>query len=198
MIEVEVKVRISNPDKVRKKLEENNATYKISLHHEDYYFNMPKGLRDFKETDEALRLRRSTEIHKNSVKGPRKVSSFITYKGKKIDSLTKTRKEIEVKTDNFDKTIEILEILGFQKVLKIKKERELYTIEYKLHEIDALIDYIPILDQYFLEVEVLTNAIDNVEVNRKVLFELLNLLGIKKNQSIRESYLELIINSFKS
>jgi adenylate cyclase class 2 len=198
MIEVEVKVRISNPDKVRKKLEENNATYKISLHHEDYYFNMPKGLRDFKETDEALRLRRSTEIHKNSVKGPRKVSSFITYKGKKIDSLTKTRKEIEVKTDNFDKTIEILEILGFQKVLKIKKERELYTIEYKLHEIDALIDYIPILDQYFLEVEVLTNAMDNVEVNRKVLFELLNLLGIKKNQSIRESYLELIINSFKS
>jgi predicted adenylyl cyclase CyaB len=61
MIEVEIKVKISDPNQVRKRIEENKGVYKISLHHEDTYFNMPKGLRDFKQTDEALRLRKSIE-----------------------------------------------------------------------------------------------------------------------------------------
>jgi predicted adenylyl cyclase CyaB len=58
MIEVEIKVQISDPTLIRKKFVENQGSYKFSLIHEDTYFNMPKGLRDFKQTDEALRLRK--------------------------------------------------------------------------------------------------------------------------------------------
>jgi len=47
MIEVEIKVRISDPSRIRKKFAEFNGVYKLSLHHEDIYFNMPMGLRDF-------------------------------------------------------------------------------------------------------------------------------------------------------
>ncbi|MFX1418019.1 MAG: CYTH domain-containing protein, partial [Promethearchaeota archaeon] len=64
MIEVEIKVRISDPELILKKFKENNGIYKISLIHEDTYFNMPAGLRDFKKTDEALRLRKSIEFNR--------------------------------------------------------------------------------------------------------------------------------------
>jgi predicted adenylyl cyclase CyaB len=65
MIEVEIKVGISNPGEIREKLEKNNAYFKSKLIHQDTYFNMPKGLRDFKETDEALRVRKSLEFNKD-------------------------------------------------------------------------------------------------------------------------------------
>ncbi len=99
MIEVEIKVKISNPELLVKKFEENNGDYKLSLLHEDTYFNMPKGLRDFKETDEALRLRKSIEFHKVADRTKRVINHFITYKGKKMDLFTKTRKEIDIKLD---------------------------------------------------------------------------------------------------
>ncbi|MBD3337538.1 MAG: CYTH domain-containing protein, partial [Candidatus Lokiarchaeota archaeon] len=59
MIEVEIKAEISSPDTIRKKFLEKNGIYKISLSHEDTYFNMPRKLRDFRKTDEALRIRKS-------------------------------------------------------------------------------------------------------------------------------------------
>ncbi|MFX0059569.1 MAG: class IV adenylate cyclase [Candidatus Hodarchaeota archaeon] len=197
MIEVEIKVGISNPNKLRKKIEQHDGFYKLSLYHEDTYFNLPNGLRNFKETDEALRVRKSIEFNINNEKLPKRFKAFITYKGKKIDSLTKTRKEIEVKINNFDKMIEILKILGFQEVLTIRKQRELYEIKYKNQKLDALIDFIPDLDRYFLEVEFLKENSETIDNNHEILFEFLNMIGIEKNESIRESYLELILNKVK-
>lgn len=197
MIEVEIKVGISNPHEIQKKLEEHNAVYKSTLYHEDIYFNMPKGLRDFKLTDEALRIRKSIEFNKNDEKKTKQFSYFVTYKGKKVDVLTKTRQEIEIELNDSDKMIEMLNVLDFQKVLTIKKERELYEIEYKGRNLDALIDFIPVLNRYFLEVELLTENPESVEEYRKILFEFLKLIGIHKKESIRESYLELIINNGK-
>ena len=85
MIEVEIKVKISNPELILQKFEDNNGIYKISLLHEDTYFNMPNGLRDFKETDEALRLRKSIEFNKNLKTKGQNINYYFTYKGKKID-----------------------------------------------------------------------------------------------------------------
>ncbi|GAH16023.1 unnamed protein product [marine sediment metagenome] len=62
LIEVEIKARISNPDDIKEKFEILNGVYKLSLLHEDTYFNMPIKLRDFKKTDEALRIRKSIEF----------------------------------------------------------------------------------------------------------------------------------------
>ena len=62
MIEVEIKVAISNPESLKENLKKLNGEYIISLDHEDTYFNMPKKLRNFKKTDEALRLRKSIEL----------------------------------------------------------------------------------------------------------------------------------------
>jgi len=193
LIEVEIKVKISDPDLIRKKFNNNNVIYKISLQHEDTYFNMPKGLRDFKQTDEALRLRKSIEYDKTDQTKRTKIDYFITYKGKKIDSSTKTRKEIELKIEDREKMREMLNTLGFQEVFTVTKERELYEFLYENHHIEALIDFLPILDQYFMEIEYTTNSIENVNAVRKVLFAFLNLLGINKEESITKSYLELIL-----
>ncbi len=197
MIEVEIKVKITNPDLLLEKFKENNGVYKLSLLHEDTYFNMPKGLRDFKETDETLRLRKSIEFHKIADKTKRVINHFITYKGKKMDLFTKTRKEIDIIIDDIQKMELILEELGFQKVFIIKKQRELYEFEFKNYYIEGLLDYLPILDQYFLEVEFLLDSDENLEETRGVLFDFLSKLGIKKEESIRKSYLELVAEKLK-
>ena len=194
MIEVEIKAQISDPTDIKKKLVENGGMYKISLLHEDNYFNMPKGLRDFKNTDEALRVRKSMIFDKNNKKQTQKIEYFITYKGKKLDTITKTRKEIDLRIEDLDKMKEILDILGFQDVLTVKKERELFELNFENYQIEVLIDYLPILNQYFIETEYLSESEAEIQDMREILFAFLTLLGIKKEDSIKESYLELIIN----
>jgi adenylate cyclase class 2 len=193
MIEVEIKVQISDPISMRKKFESNQGSYKFSLNHEDTYYNMPKGLRDFKITDEALRLRKSDKFDRNIENGDTKIDYFLTYKGKKIDTLTKTREEIDIKIENIDKMKEIFELLGFQEVLTVKKERELYLFRYKNYKIEALIDFLPVLEQYFVEVEYLSESREEIDKSRELLFEFLGDLGIHKEDSIKKSYLELIL-----
>jgi adenylate cyclase class 2 len=195
MIEVEIKVQISDPFSMRKKFESNQGSYKFSLIHEDTYYNMPKGLRNFKKTDEALRLRKSIKFDKNKKWDVKKTDYFITYKGRKIDTLTKSREEIDLKIDNIDKMKEIFELLGFQEVLTVKKERDLFLFQYKNYRIEALIDYLPALKQYFIEVEYLLDSRENIEKTREILFDFLGLFGIHKKDSIKKSYLELILEN---
>jgi len=192
MIEVEIKVKISDPNQVMKRFEENKGVYKISLHHEDTYFNMPKGLRDFKQTDEALRLRKSIEFNRDNKAIAQIIHYFITYKGKKIDKTTKTREEIEVKISEIEDMKNLLKLLGFREVFTVVKERELYEFLFKDVRIEALIDYLPILKQHFVEVELMTESYEDIEKSRKILFQFLEKFGVNKEESIRKSYLELI------
>ena len=197
MIEVEIKVQILDPTLFRKKFEENQGSYKFSLIHEDTYFNLPKGLRDFKQTDEALRLRKSSRFTRNNRDKIQQLEYFCTYKGRKLDILTKTRNEIEIKLDNIEKMKEILDLLGFREVITIKKERELFEFNFKDKTIEALIDYIPVLNQYFIEVEYLAKTSDEISASQEVLFDFLSHFGIKKEESIRKSYLELILQKIE-
>ncbi|MFX1398042.1 MAG: class IV adenylate cyclase [Promethearchaeota archaeon] len=193
MIEVEIKVKILDSDKIKNEFIRKKGTYKCSLVHEDTYFKMPEGLRDFQETDEALRIRKSTEFNKYDENTKQQVRYFLTYKGPKINLYTKTRKEIESLIKEGDKVFEIFKLLGFREVYTVKKEREMYLFEYKHSEIEALIDYIPILDTYFLEVESQVESPNDSEEIQDLLFNFLAELGIKKEQSIRKSYLELVM-----
>ena len=193
MIEVEIKVRITDPDLIWKKLKENQGSYKFSMIHEDIYYNMPIGLRDFKQTDEALRLRKSVRFNKNQKLETQKTENFLTYKGKKIDTISKTREEIDISIENIEEMGKLLKLLGFQEVLTVIKERELFALEFKNNKIEALIDYIPFLNQHFIELEYLTETEAEIERARNFLFDFLGLLGIQRTDSITKSYLELIL-----
>jgi len=197
LIEVEIKVKIENPDDMRKKFIEHSGIYKMSLLHEDTYFNMPEGLRDFRKSDEALRIRKSIESHIDRKEPRQKSKYFITYKGQKMDSTTKTRKELESIVEEGETLRDILKLLGFREIFTVKKERELYEFEYQGHKIEALIDYLPILKEHFIEVEIGTDSKEEIDKATRVLFDFLNIFGIREEQSIRKSYLELIADKFK-
>lgn len=197
MFEVEIKVNIPNPDDLKQKIRALNGVYKTSLFHEDTYYNMPKEMRDFQITDEALRLRKSEEFIENSIGVTHKSQYFLTYKGNKIDLSTKTREEIEVKINNFEKMEKILEVLGFQEVLTIQKERELYEVIYLDKKIDLLIDYIPQLQEFYMELEMMVNSTEEINDVRDFLFDFLETLDISAKNSIRKSYLELILERVK-
>jgi adenylate cyclase class 2 len=154
---------------------------------------MPKGLRDFKKTDEALRLRTSIRFGKDNRYNPEEIEYYITYKGKKLDEFTKTRKEIDIKIEDIERMKELLDLLGFQEVLVVKKERELYKFKLDDRKITALLDYIPILNQHFVEIEYLSITNEEIEEIREKMFSFLELLGLNRKDSIRKSYLELIM-----
>jgi len=195
MIEVEIKVGISDPNKMRERFNKNGGKYVKSLHHEDTYFNMPKGLRNFRKTDEALRVRKSTEFHIDRKELAKDSIYYITYKGKKIDSTTKTRREIEIEIKDGEIMRDLFKSLGFREVFTVKKERQLFDFTHKDHKIEALIDYLPRLDRHFIEVEYLTDTEEKIPEARDFLFDFLSLLDIKKEESITKSYLELIADS---
>ncbi|MBN1800468.1 MAG: class IV adenylate cyclase [Candidatus Lokiarchaeota archaeon] len=192
MIEVEIKVEITDPAKLREEFAKKNGVYKCSLLHEDTYFNMPEGLRDFRKSDEALRVRKSLEFDMNQENVKSRINYFLTYKGAKLSSKAKTRKELETIVEEGDKILDILKLLGFREVLTVKKERELYEFHHNSLLIEALIDYIPILNRYFLEVECQVIEGGEIEHFQDKLFEFLLEFGIKKDRSITLSYLELI------
>ena len=192
MIEVEIKVAISDPDLVKSKLNALNGKYILSLDHEDTYFNMPKGLRNFKKTDEALRLRKSSEFSKMDKDKTYSTKYYITYKGKKMDQTTKTRKEIEIEIKNFDKMKNLLAHLGFREIFTVKKERELFEFKFKNNNIDVLIDFLPILNQNFIEAEIKIENENDLKLTKEIIFDFLKQFGLTENDSIRESYLELI------
>lgn len=197
MIEVEIKVKIQDPEELKQRFAESEGKYIISLDHEDTYYNMPQELRDFRKTDEALRIRKSAEYNKHDKQKETKTRFYLTYKGEKLDRVSKTRKELETIVKKGKTMKKILKILEFREIFTVKKERELYEIPFKGDKIEALIDYIPILREHFIEVEALAESKDEIKKARGRLFQFLKQIGIKKEQSIQKSYLELIADRFK-
>ncbi len=192
MFEVEVKVLLENTDEIKEKLISMGGKYIHSFEHEDTYFNMPKKLRNFYRTDEALRIRKSIEYNANNIEEKR-IFEFLTYKGPKVDDLTKTRKEIDFRVEDGEKLKEILKILGFREVYTIKKERELFEIEYYSEKFEILFDFLPVLNQNFIEIECQTEKENEISLKKDKIFKFLKNFDISKDQSIRKSYLELVL-----
>ncbi len=163
-MEVEVKFKVEGD--VLKRIE-SIAEFLKEVREEDYYFNHP--CRDFRESDEALRIRKSDGV-------------FLTYKGPKVDAETKTREEIEVEIDEFEKAFKMLERLGFKFVAKVSKVRRIYA----LNDVKVTMDRVEGLGE-FVEIELES---EELEEGKKRIFEIAKALGLKN--PIRESYLELL------
>ena len=178
MIEVEVKAKITQPDKIIKHLK-TQAKFPKEIHQIEIYFNAPD--RDFRITDEALRIRISSE-------GP-----ALTYKGPKIGNLIdKTREEISVNINDLQKTRIILEKLGFQEVDKVSKKRLLF----QFNDLSISVDFVENLGE-FIEIEGLVTTENEIEIKRKEILEFLNELEVPLEDCERRSYLELLLRSIK-
>ena len=181
MIEVEVKAKIDSFEEIENKLEKIGAQKSKKEFQEDIYFNSP--VVDFAKTDEALRIRTTKENEKTNI--------FITYKGPKRDSASKTRKEIEMGIDDAEKCSQIFEEIGFKKVRTVRKNRQYYT--YKNFEIS--LDDIEGLEPY-MEIEIGLDDNEDYSDAQNKIFELFEKLGITDGFE-RTSYLELLEKLYK-
>ncbi|MGZ7116543.1 MAG: class IV adenylate cyclase [Methanobacterium sp.] len=178
MIEVEVKAHVTSFKDVESNLNVIGAVKSRKEHQIDTYFNNPH-YRDFEITDEALRIRKTTFNN-----GEFRI--VLTYKGAKLDDISKTRKEIEVDVENSDKMRSILENLGFKPVADVEKYRTTY-----------------LLNQYIITLDTVQNVGKFVEIEKEVkegedfkyaldeIFRLYKKLDIEDGFE-RKSYLELM------
>ncbi|MEM3525932.1 MAG: class IV adenylate cyclase [Candidatus Jordarchaeaceae archaeon] len=177
MIEVEVKCRINSPEETVEKLVKRvNAKMVKTIFQKDFYLQHPS--RDFKETDEAVRIRDSNE------------GVQLTYKGPRIDTLSKTREELCVHVDSFETTLKIFERIGFFPIARVVKSRIIFQIE---GNITASIDKVQDLGD-FIELECEVEDYDQVETKREELFSILEKLDLSRDNTERRSYLELIMS----
>ncbi|MDK2789512.1 MAG: adenylate cyclase, class 2 [Methanothermococcus sp.] len=180
MIEVEVKARL-NEDEINELISKllDMGFKRIEKKEEvDVYFN---GIdRDFSVTDEALRVRKSLKMDTGQVK------FYVTYKGPKLDNVSKTREEIEVTVDNGAAIHKIFEKLGFKPVKPIKKLREIYSKD----DIEVSIDCVDDVGSY-VEFEKTVMDVSKKEDALQSLLDLMKSLNISNDKLERKSYLEL-------
>lgn len=149
------------------------------LRETDVYFNGTG--RDFRRTDEALRLRRACPLPD----GPEE--SLLTYKGPKLDQVSNARTEYETGVTDGAAAGELLEALGYRRVLTVDKLRR----EYRLENVTLCLDEVTGLGAY-LELEILAPSQGQREEAVARLLELLDRLEIPRSRLTRRSYLELL------
>ena len=167
MIEVEVKARA--PEDIVERIAALGAELKVVENHHDLYFNSP--IRDFKESDEALRIRIKEE------------GARLTYKGPKLDLSTKSRRELTVKIDDHQQMKEILLSLGYVLSAQVKKRRSKYTYEGAVLALDEVVGL-----GRFIEVE--AKGSGDYKCEREKVLSIMGRLGLV--DFIRSSYLELL------
>ena len=176
MIEVEVKAKIDNFEDMEEKLDNLGAQKTKKEFQEDIYFASP--IVDFAETDEALRIRTTREDDTENI--------FITYKGPKLNSEAKTRKEVEMTIESAAKAKDIFTEIGFREVRTVRKDRQYYTYE----NFEISLDDIEGLEPY-MEIEIALNDGEDYNDAQKSIFDLFEKLGITDGFE-RTSYLELL------
>jgi adenylate cyclase class 2 len=177
--EVEFKFRVRDLAAQREKLTALGARTLGVRRQIDRYFNHPA--RNFAETDEALRIRSDGD------------RNWITYKGPKVDSVSKTRNEIELPigpgAETLAKMAELLESLGFREVGTVDKTREIFEMSESQTKIEAALDEVAGLGS-FVELEASADEASLDAVRRTV-------AGFAEKLSLtapeRRSYLELIL-----
>jgi adenylate cyclase class 2 len=177
--EVELKFPIPDAADLTLQLIGRGAVQGRVVHQCDLYFRHPS--RDFQQTHEALRIRRSAD------------DVFITYKGPVVDKQTKTRHEIEIavgrKPDDFDRMRDLLMMLGFQPVRPVEKTRALFHLAWEGRDLELAVDSIDNLGAY-LEIEALAEENER-DAARDAILRLAERLELKNPE--RRSYLQLVL-----
>ncbi|QDU29735.1 CYTH domain protein [Anatilimnocola aggregata] len=182
-LEVELKFPLADEAALRARL----ATFAITWHEPevqvDCYFNHPA--RDFSQTDEALRLRKMGE------------QNVITYKGPKLDALTKTRREIELPIAAGDEGLaqfgELLTALSFRRVAEVKKTRTKANLTWQGCPVEVALDQVDGVGP-FIELEIQASESD-LALAKQAILDLAATLNLTNPE--RRSYLQLLLNGIQ-
>lgn len=184
MYEVEQKFRVTDPVGLRAHLVSLGAKFDEPLYQRDLYLAHPS--RNFRETDEAFRIRRDGE------------GLAITYKGPKIDKATKSRLEIEIplvlkRPDGRDSYLLANEMfchLGFQPVKEVVKQRIPGTIRWEEERLLLALDRVEGLGD-FIEIEILASS-EELTAKRTTLLAFAKSLNLGEPEL--RGYLDLLMS----
>lgn len=182
--EVEQKFPVDDLAAVEAEIVALGGRFGTAIDQVDRYFAHPS--RDFAQTDEALRIRQV---------GPQ---CYVTYKGPKIDRLTKTRREIELPlagpAEVAAEWTSLLEALGFRRVAEVRKQRLPAHLTWQGADIEIALDRVALVGT-FVEFE-LTAGAEGLEQAKSQILSLAAALGLSHAE--RRSYLELLLESVRS
>jgi adenylate cyclase, class 2 len=183
MLEIEGKYPAPDWSGVEARLTRIGAVPKGEHAEADHYFNAPD--RDFRQTDEALRIRRI---------GPK---NLITYKGPRKPGPTKTRPEIEIPFADGDAFAEdlsrLLGHLGFRFVEVVRKKRRLFDLNRDGFVVHVSLDDVERVGHY-VEVEVVAEE-SREEAARDAVVKLAAELCLSNPET--RSYLQLLLEQRK-
>jgi adenylate cyclase class 2 len=178
--EVENKFPVREFSRVFERLQELGAEFHDEVEQVDIYFGHP--VRDFATTDEALRIRRIGE------------TNLLTYKGPKIDTTTKTRREVELPLASgaqyLEQYTQLLIALGFQTVAEVKKHRRRGHLRWSQWSVQLALDQVARLGQ-FVELEIVADE-EQLASAQSAVRTLATRLGLAQPE--RRSYLEMVLD----
>jgi adenylate cyclase class 2 len=179
--EVEQKFRVAGFADVEQSLQDLSAEIGSACEQSDCYYAHP--VRDFGVTDEAFRLRHTGE------------TNCVTYKGPKIDSTTKTRRELELPlpdgAEYREKFAAMLELLGFRLVAEVRKLRRKAFVDWLGTSIEVSLDDVVGVGT-FVELELIATEA-NLEQMKQRIQSLATRLALTANE--RRSYLALLLEA---
>jgi adenylate cyclase, class 2 len=182
MYEVEQKHVLPDVRAFEERLAERGVEIGAVVNQSDTYFAHP--CRDFSQTDEALRIR--------TVGGDK---SFVTFKGPKLDTTTKTRHEIELPLDRSDSDgrqfAELLASLGFKPVAVVRKRRRPFELKVGDHKVEGALDDVEHVGTY-VELELMADNA-GMDAAKKTIAALAGELLLGPTE--RRSYLELLLEN---
>lgn len=168
MLEVELKFRVKNPSEIEERVSRICEFVGEGMQR-DVYFNAPD--RDFRETDEALRIREDGN------------ECSLWYKGPKVGRRCKSRKELKVTVGDRRSAEALLLALGYRRVGEIVKFRRTY----RCGRVNVCIDKVRGLG-WFVEIECSGRRVRELE--RRVM-DFASALGLNPGDGMVKSYLEL-------
>lgn len=183
MIEVELKFPLADRNTLLTALDRVHPGLSFQQRQEtDEYFQHP--CRDFKVTDEALRIRLSGGVVE------------LTWKGPKLDPRTKSRKELELTVNELTETSdqrhnrlrEILLALGFSSAGLVHKTRHIAKFLFHQRLVQVSIDTVEDLG-LFAELEIICDPSEQAGAT-ELLLQLAEQLELKHTE--RRSYIALL------
>ena len=141
-VEIEAKMSVPDLERVRAKLRDLSAEPAGTTLETNTFFDTED--RSLLAADEGLRLRRNLRTDGGATDD----EHVITYKGPRQHGLLKSRDEVEVTVGSSEDASQLLERLGFVRMLSFEKRRE----SWKLGGCQVELDELPYLGS-FVEVE---------------------------------------------
>ena len=181
MLEAELKVSLAGLDAktVKDRAEALGFRLHRTVRETDAYYQGVN--RDFRQTDEALRLRCCRLLPE----GPEEI--LLTYKGPKLDTASCARVEYETAVADGEAARLLLEALGHRAARIVDKMRR----EYVRAGVTLCLDEVTGLG-WFLELETLLPDESGREAVVTRLLEVLDRLGVSRERLTRRSYLGLL------